>query len=155
MLRRNLLATAAVAAALAFGAAAHAQGVPARTHVGVAPSGLVVLTANLAPGEITEAGIPVSGMLPAAFVLPPKTVSVLTDVYAEAIGTPGYRIVSVCETGVCSDAPIRLAFDSPERSRSLSLTSGMRFAAPPRVSLAGASAAGAAVRLFGYLAKDR
>lgn len=159
MSRKSVLLALGISIGLAAGAApmaARAQSAQAKTHIGGKPSTLVSLSANLAPGDFeTVTVVTPAGDTGVPFALASGSVLVVTDLYVEGSSTLGPYFVSAC-TSICADAVIRVALDTnQERSRSVTLTSGVVFREPPMVSCAPASVGDCTVRLYGYLAKDK
>ena len=135
---------------------ARAQTAQGKTHVGGKPSGLVSLFAAVSAGGVATATVVTPEGGSEAFELPAGTVLVVTDLYGEGPGAAGIRFLGICTDGVCSDAVLRLSFDTnQELGRSLTLTSGVVFRAPPQVACFPSSDGSCTVRIYGYLAKDR
>lgn len=130
-----------------------------KTHLGGRPNDMVTLFAIAFPGT----SVPLEqygpdGSFGGNFVLPPKTVLVVTDVIAsvDLRGSPGQTRGGLINQSQNGGVRPYFSFDTSQQgSQSIHLTSGVVWTQAPLVNNATDSSSGVFVQVYGYLVKNQ
>jgi len=152
----DLVAATAVIVLLTV-ATADAQKPQSKTHLGGKASNLIALIGTAGTdGSINDTQlIDANGGNAGDFVIPNKSVLVVTDVHVIPTGTPGLRSGRLRNPGG-GGLRTRWEFDSATHgAQYINLGSGSVFRQAPQVQGFAASAGTASVYIYGYLTRDK
>ena len=130
-----------------------------KTHLGVSPSDMISLWANLTPGSQAPLQlVGADGNLTGDFVLPPNTVLIVTDllVSVNLVGAPGQTrggLINQADTG--ASRPY-FSFDTSQQgSQTIHMTAGVVWNQAPLAINADDSSSAVFISVYGYLVKTQ